>query len=66
MEINTFKEKENLCKIINYNRKKEKKKINFIWKSHVIGHEGFEKTYERELRRSFFIEKKKKGMTVDI
>jgi len=52
-----LREKDNLRKIITTNEEK----FNLIWKAHAIGHEGFDKTYER-LRKSFYW----KGMTVDI
>ena len=55
--IQYLKEKDSLRKIITTNEEK----FNLIWKAHAIGHEGFEKTYER-LRKSFYW----KGMTVDI
>ena len=51
-----LKEEDNLRKIITTNEEK----FNLIWKAHAIGHEGFNKTYER-LRKSFYW----KGMTVD-
>jgi len=40
---------------------KEEDKFNLILKSHSIGHEGFDKTYERLRRTSYW-----KGMTNDI
>ena len=40
---------------------KEEDKFNLILKAHSIGHEGFEKTYERLKRTSYW-----KGMTNDI
>ena len=52
-----LKEEDILRKIITTNEEK----FNFIWKAHAIGHEGFDKTYER-LRKPFYW----KGMTVDI
>jgi len=52
-----LKEEDILRKIITTNEEK----FNLIWKAHAIGHEGFNKTYER-LRKSFYW----KGMTVDI
>ena len=55
--IKYLKEKDKLRKIITTNEEK----FNLIWKAHAIGHEGFEKTYER-LKKSFYW----KGMTIDI
>jgi len=52
-----LKENDHLRKIVNTNEEK----FNLIWKAHAVGHEGFEKTYER-LKKSFYW----KGMTVDI
>ena len=40
---------------------KEEDKFNLILKAHSVGHEGFEKTYERLKRTSYW-----KGMTKDI
>jgi len=55
--IKYLKEKDKLRKIITTNEEK----FNLIWKAHAIGHEGFEKTYER-LKKSFYW----KGMSIDI
>jgi len=55
--IKYLKEKDKLRKIITTNEEK----FNLIWKAHAIGHEGFEKTYER-LKKSFYW----KEMTIDI
>ena len=52
-----MKENDRLRKIITLNEEK----FNLIWKAHAVGHEGFEKTYER-LKKSFYW----KGMTIDI